>query len=79
MAFALAVATPGHAESKKPDKVGISVQDLGNPFFVQIVRGAETRSKITIPPPRSPRFLQTTMSRAKRAKSTILLTQAINS
>jgi ribose transport system substrate-binding protein len=45
LTLALAVTWPCHAQTKKPDKAGISVQDLGNPFFVQIVRGAETKIK----------------------------------
>jgi ribose transport system substrate-binding protein len=33
------------AESKKLDSVGLTVGDLGNPFFVQIAHGAESQAK----------------------------------
>ena len=39
------VATPTFAESKKLDSVGLTVGDLGNPFFVQIAHGAEAKAQ----------------------------------
>jgi ribose transport system substrate-binding protein len=39
------VATPTFAESKKLDSVGLTVGDLGNPFFVQISHGAEAKAQ----------------------------------
>jgi ribose transport system substrate-binding protein len=40
-----ALARPTFAETKKLDSVGLTVGDLGNPFFVQIAHGAESRAK----------------------------------
>ena len=45
LTLALTANEPCQAQTKKATKVGISVQDLGNPFFVQIVRGAEAKIK----------------------------------
>jgi ribose transport system substrate-binding protein len=39
------LATPTFAETKKLDAVGLTVGDLGNPFFVQIDHGAEAKAK----------------------------------
>src|ERR1700692_4311315 len=39
------LATSTFAESKKLDSVGLTVGDLGNPFFVQIAHGAESKAK----------------------------------
>src|ERR1700692_2202517 len=39
------LATSTFAETKKLDSVGLTVGDLGNPFFVQIAHGAETAAK----------------------------------
>jgi ribose transport system substrate-binding protein len=39
------LARPTFAETKKLDSVGLTVGDLGNPFFVQIAHGAESRAK----------------------------------
>jgi ribose transport system substrate-binding protein len=39
------LATPTFAETKKLDAVGLTVGDLGNPFFVQIAHGAEAEAK----------------------------------
>ena len=39
------LATSTFAETKKLDSVGLTVGDLGNPFFVQIAHGAESRAK----------------------------------
>jgi ribose transport system substrate-binding protein len=39
------LATPAFAETKKLDSVALTVGDLGNPFFVQISHGAETKAK----------------------------------
>src|SRR5258705_6448887 len=36
---------PTFAATKKLDSVGLTVGDLGNPFFVQIAHGAESRAK----------------------------------
>src|SRR6478736_4067860 len=36
---------PTFAETKKLDSVGLTVGDLGNPFFVQIAHGAEAKAK----------------------------------
>ena len=49
LTLALTANEPCQAQTKKATKVGISVQDLGNPFFVQIVRGAEAKIKDTNP------------------------------
>src|ERR1700732_2669950 len=38
-------ARPTFAETKKLDSVGLTVGDLGNPFFVQIAHGAEQKAK----------------------------------
>ena len=38
-------ATQTFAETKKLDSVALTVGDLGNPFFVQIAHGAETKAK----------------------------------
>ena len=38
-------ATHSFAETKKLDSVALTVGDLGNPFFVQIAHGAETKAK----------------------------------
>ncbi|MEA3145600.1 MAG: ribose transport system substrate-binding protein [Verrucomicrobiota bacterium] len=38
-------ATHTFAETKKLDSVALTVGDLGNPFFVQIAHGAETKAK----------------------------------
>src|ERR1700732_325925 len=38
-------ARPTFAETKKLDSVGLTVGDLGNPFFVQIAHGAEAKAK----------------------------------
>jgi ribose transport system substrate-binding protein len=43
MAGLLTTATS--AETKKLDAVGLTVGDLGNPFFVQIAHGAEAKAK----------------------------------
>lgn len=43
LALGLTLNPPCPAQTKKPTKVGITVQDLGNPFFVQIVHGAEAK------------------------------------
>jgi ribose transport system substrate-binding protein len=45
LALGLAMNPLCQAQTKKPTNVGISVQDLGNPFFVQIVHGAEAMVK----------------------------------
>jgi ribose transport system substrate-binding protein len=45
LALSLLLNAPSPAQTKKPTNVGISVQDLGNPFFVQIVHGAEAKVK----------------------------------
>jgi ribose transport system substrate-binding protein len=37
--------THSFAETKKLDSVALTVGDLGNPFFVQIAHGAETKAK----------------------------------
>src|ERR1700676_131638 len=39
------LATSTFAETKILDSVGLTVGDLGNPFFVQIAHGAESRAK----------------------------------
>src|SRR6202035_1045144 len=39
------LATLTFAESKKLDSVGLTVGDLGNPFFVQISHGAEAKAQ----------------------------------
>src|ERR1700732_4163598 len=39
------LARPTFAATKKLDSVGLTVGDLGNPFFVQIAHGAESRAK----------------------------------
>ena len=39
------LARPTFAETKKLDSLGLTVGDLGNPFFVQIAHGAESRAK----------------------------------
>ena len=39
------LATTTVAETKKLNSVALTVGDLGNPFFVQIAHGAETRAK----------------------------------
>jgi ribose transport system substrate-binding protein len=39
------LAASAFAESKKLDSVGLTVGDLGNPFFVQIAHGAESKAK----------------------------------
>src|ERR1700692_3374740 len=39
------LARPTFAETKKLDSVGLTVGDLGNPFFVQIAHGAESQAK----------------------------------
>jgi ribose transport system substrate-binding protein len=39
------LAPPTYAETKKLDSVALTVGDLGNPFFVQIAHGAETKAK----------------------------------
>jgi ribose transport system substrate-binding protein len=39
------LATSTFAENKKLDSVGLTVGDLGNPFFVQIAHGAESKAK----------------------------------
>jgi ribose transport system substrate-binding protein len=39
------LATSTFAETKKLDSVGLTVGDLGNPFFVQIAHGAEFKAK----------------------------------
>jgi ribose transport system substrate-binding protein len=39
------LATPTFAESKELNSVALTVGDLGNPFFVQIAHGAETKAK----------------------------------
>jgi ribose transport system substrate-binding protein len=36
---------PLHAAEKELKSVAVTVGDLGNPFFIQIVRGAETKAK----------------------------------
>jgi ribose transport system substrate-binding protein len=38
-------ATKTFAETKKLSSVGLTVGDLGNPFFVQIAHGAEVQAK----------------------------------
>jgi ribose transport system substrate-binding protein len=40
-----ALARPTFAGTKKLDSVGLTVGDLGNPFFVQIAHGAEAQAK----------------------------------
>ena len=39
------LATSTFAETKKLDSVGLTVGDLGNPFFVQIAHGAESKAQ----------------------------------
>src|ERR1700750_3192744 len=39
------LATTAVAATKKLDSVALTVGDLGNPFFVQIAHGAETKAK----------------------------------
>src|ERR1700726_868797 len=39
------LATPTFSETKKLNSVALTVGDLGNPFFVQIAHGAETKAK----------------------------------
>src|ERR1700726_2880873 len=39
------LARPTFAATKKLDSAGLTVGDLGNPFFVQIAHGAESRAK----------------------------------
>src|ERR1700726_4570864 len=39
------LATSTFAETKKLDSVGLTVGDLGNPFFVQIAHGAEFKAQ----------------------------------
>jgi ribose transport system substrate-binding protein len=39
------LVTPTLAESKKLNSVGVTVGDLGNPFFVQVAHGAEEKAK----------------------------------
>ena len=43
--LASVLATPTFAETKKLDSLGLTVGDLGNPFFVQIAHGAEQKAK----------------------------------
>jgi ribose transport system substrate-binding protein len=43
--LACLLATPAFAETKKLDSLGLTVGDLGNPFFVQIAHGAEQKAK----------------------------------
>ena len=43
--FSILLATSTFAETKKLDSVGLTVGDLGNPFFVQIAHGAEQKAK----------------------------------
>src|ERR1700726_1886060 len=43
--LACLLATPAFAATKKLDAVGLTVGDLGNPFFVQIAHGAEQKAK----------------------------------
>ena len=40
-----AFLTPIHAAEKELKSVAVTVGDLGNPFFVQIARGAEAKAK----------------------------------
>ncbi len=44
-ALALAVAAPAAAADKELTAVGITVGNLGNPFFVQVAKGAEAKAK----------------------------------
>jgi ABC-type sugar transport system substrate-binding protein len=39
------LVTPTFAETKKLDSVALTVDDLGNPFFVQVAHGAEYEAK----------------------------------
>jgi ribose transport system substrate-binding protein len=39
------LATSTFAETKKLDSIGLTVGDLGNPFFVQIAHGAESKAQ----------------------------------
>ena len=39
------LATTTVAETKKLNSVALTVGDLGNPFFVQIAHGAESKAK----------------------------------
>ena len=43
--LALVLATATFAATKKLDSLGLTVGDLGNPFFVQITHGAEQKAK----------------------------------
>ena len=40
-----ALVAPLHAAEKELKSTAVTVGDLGNPFFVQIARGAETKAK----------------------------------
>ncbi|HET9524004.1 MAG TPA: hypothetical protein VFO90_07215, partial [Terrimicrobiaceae bacterium] len=40
-----ALVGPLHAAEKELKSTAVTVGDLGNPFFVQIARGAETKAK----------------------------------
>ena len=40
-----ALVAPLHAAEKELKSAAVTVGDLGNPFFVQIARGAETKAK----------------------------------
>ena len=43
----VALVAPLHAADKELKSVAVTVGDLGNPFFVQIARGAEAKAKET--------------------------------
>ena len=45
LSFAAILATPANAEKKKLDSVAVTVPDTTNPFFVQVVHGAQAKAK----------------------------------
>ena len=47
-AFALGAFASAPASAADLKSIGITVGSLGNPFFVQVVKGAEARAKQTV-------------------------------